>query len=224
MAQNQMPTESVSKKWFFANCFKKIFFSFDFQYNTHRYFFIIVYMQDTARSLIWEFWKWLGIIIQDIQIVIIDNEINISIQTPDSALIIGIHGKSLESFSHILSRMIQWATWSYVHVHLEVNDYIKLKDEKFYKLLDDKIASTLSTGKAHRIPHLKPYDRKKAHNYIAQKNIPTLKAYSEWEDDHRVLVLEYTGEPIDTMNSTEKKSIHVSSASIHSLTEDGTGI
>ena len=64
-------------------------------------------MHDTIRTLVEQFWKGLGITLEQCETRITGEDVDIRIQTPDSALVIGMHGKSLESFSHILARMIE---------------------------------------------------------------------------------------------------------------------
>ena len=90
-----------------------------------------------------------------------------------------MHGKNIDAFQHLLSRMIERKTNSLIHVHLEVNDYMKQKDEKLFRFLDSKIAIASSTGQSIRMPSLTPYERKKTHSYIADKKIIGLKTQSE---------------------------------------------
>lgn len=179
-------------------------------------------MQDTIQSLVTHFWHWLGIALEKVETVVIGEDVNIHIQTSDSALIIGMHGKSLDSFNHILARMIEKVTGSFVHVHLEVNDYMKAKDERLFRFLDSKIAFVMSTGKPTQIQNLNSYDRKKAHNYISEKKIEKLTTHSEWAGAERVLVVEYTGE-IKTA-PTPRSTSSTSTMSVDDLSEDGVGI
>lgn len=67
--------------------------------------------------------------------------------------------------------MIEQKTEKYIHVHLEVNDYMKQKDEKLMRLIDSRIMLIQSNGLSIRLPSLTPYERKKAHNHIAEKQI-----------------------------------------------------
>lgn len=90
-----------------------------------------------------------------------------------------MHGKNIEIFQHLLSRMIEKIVGKYIHVHLEVNDYMKQKDERLFRFLESKITFIMSTGKSAKIPNLNAYERKKAHNYIAEKNIAGLSTQSE---------------------------------------------
>lgn len=182
-------------------------------------------MQDTIKSLVEQFWSWIGITLEKVDTIIDGEDVNIHIQTPDSALIIGMHWKSLDSFNHILSRIIEKITGSFVHVHLEVNDYMKSKDERLFRFLDSKINTVMSTGKSARIQNLNSYDRKKAHNYISLKNIDKLTTHSEWAPNARELVLEYTWELVHavyTYPSTTKASSTTSN--LDNLSEDGIGI
>lgn len=179
-------------------------------------------MHDTIQALVEQFWKWLGITLDQLEIVIQDEDINITIQTPDSALIIGMHGKSLELFGHILRRIIEKTTGTFVHVHLEVNDYMKGKDERLWRFLDTKIALALSTGKHVQLQNLNSYDRKKAHNYIALKSIENLTTHSEGAGTDRMLVIEYTW-VLQSPAIAPKGSVSPSH-SVDELAEDGVGI
>ena len=153
-------------------------------------------MENTLLPFVSKFWAGLGIITTSISVDVVWDDINIRVETPDSALLIGMHGKNIEAFQHLLSRMIERQTDGFIHVHLEVNDYMKQKDEKLFRFLDSKIALMTSTGKSIRMPSLTPYERKKAHSYIADKNMPGLKSQSEGEWAERALVLSYTGDII----------------------------
>lgn len=82
----------------------------------------------------------------------------------------------------------------------------------------------MSTGKAVRIPELNSYDRKKAHNYIAEKSIAGLSTHSEWSGVERALVLEYTGEIKIAPSTPSRLASTPSSMSVDDLSEDGVGI
>lgn len=182
-------------------------------------------METTLLPFVTEFFTKLGITFTSVTVDIVWDDINISIATPDSALLIGMHGKNIEIFQHLLSRMIERKTEKFIHVHLEVNDYMKMKDEKLFRFLDSKITLVTSTGRSIRMPSLTSYERKKAHGYIADKNIKWLKTQSEWEGWDRALILSYTGDIINSVSprlisTTNNKSTHTEML----LSEDGIGI
>ena len=90
-----------------------------------------------------------------------------------------MHGKNVDVFQHLLSRMIERKTHEHIHVHLEINDYMKQKEEKLFRFLDSKINQIMTTGQKIKMPSLTAYERKKAHGYIATKNITGLTTQSE---------------------------------------------
>lgn len=102
----------------------------------------------------------------------------IQVKTPDSKLLIGIHGQTLESTRHLLTRILEKKLGVILMIHLEVNDYLQSKDTKFFHYLESRIAYAMRSGEELIIPNLTSYDRKKAHGYISEKNIEGLKAFS----------------------------------------------
>jgi predicted RNA-binding protein Jag len=178
-------------------------------------------MEGKTRSLVETFFQGLGIVFTELVVEVQDQDIQVSLQTPDSALLIGMHGKNMEVFQHLLGRMIEKLHGQFVHVHLEVNDYMKAKDERLFRFLDNKIQFVTSTGKSSMIPNLNAYERKKAHHYISEKAIAGLVTHSEGTPDARILCLEYTGE----IQSHAPQSSHIApSHSVDDLSEDGVGI
>lgn len=140
-------------------------------------FYIIRHM----KAFIQSFFEGLGIQVDSLTVVEEGDDIHIDIKTPDSALIIGQHGKNIDVFKHLLSRVAEKKLGKYIHLHLEVNDYMKSKDERLFRFLESKIAFAMSTGKSIRIPNLSAFERKKAHNYISEKKIEGLTTKSEGE-------------------------------------------
>jgi predicted RNA-binding protein Jag len=177
-------------------------------------------MEEKIHSLVEKFFHGLGIVFTELVVEVQDQDIQVSLQTPDSAILIGMHGKNIEVFQHLLSRMIEKLHGQFVHVHLEVNDYMKTKDERLFRFLDNKIQFVVSTGKSSKIPNLNAYERKKAHHYISERAINGLSTHSEGDSDARILCLEYIG----AIQSHVSQSPGVSSHTVDDLTEDGIGI
>lgn len=167
------------------------------------------------------FFEGLGIQIDSLNITEEGDDISINIETPDSSLLIGQHGKNIEVFKHLLGRVAEKKLGKFIHLHLEVNDYMKSKDERLFRFLESKIAFVMSTGKSIRIPNLSSFERKKAHNYIFEKKVEWLSTKSEGEGEERALMLSYTG-PL--VANTEPKKERVSNSDIDSLSLEGVGI
>ena len=147
-------------------------------------------MQDKITALCTKFFSWLKIDITNLTVKCEDEERNIyfiHLETPDSKLIIWIHWQSLESIKHRLSRMIESQLDTSATIHLEVNDYLKSKDEKLYRYIDWRIDFVLRSQKEVSLPNFSSYERKKIHNYISEKNVDWIRAYSSWEWKDRIM-------------------------------------
>jgi len=105
----------------------------------------------------------------------------IHLETSDSKLIIGTHWQSLESIKHLLSRMLERTIWDTIIIHLEVNDYLKSKDEKIFRYIDSRIDYVVKSQKEITLPEYSSYERKKIHNYISEKKLTNVRSYSVWE-------------------------------------------
>ncbi len=116
--------------------------------------------------------------------------------------------------------MIEKKREKFTHVHLEVNDYIKNKETRLYTFLDTKISSVMVAGGLMRVPNLTPYERKKAHDYIAEKKIEGLSTQSEGEGVERILCIHFSGKPQKESEIKNKKTEeeHIK------IAEDGIGI
>ncbi|MDD2694059.1 MAG: hypothetical protein PHY14_03940 [Candidatus Gracilibacteria bacterium] len=169
------------------------------------------------------FFRGLGIAVTSVSVQEEGDDISVKVETSDSPLIIGMHGKNLEVFQHLLGRMAEKKLNRFIHLHLEVNDYMKSKDERLFRFLDSKIAFVTETGKTSRIPNLNSYERKKAHNYIAEKAINGLETKSEGEGAERALFLSYTGE-LKKVEVKDSAPISRTPRIGNDLSEDGIGI
>ncbi len=109
-------------------------------------------------------------------------------------------------------------------MHLEVNDYMKAKDERLFRFLDTKIEFVQSTGKTIRIANLSSFERKKAHNYISEKHIEGLNTHSEGEGEERALFLGYSGTLNETPKQKDKPTSSNNESRLMDLSEDGVGI
>lgn len=189
--------------------------------------FSIISSTHFMQAFLQEFFSNLGITITSLEVKEEWEDISVRIETPDSPLLIGVHGKNIESFQHIIGRLAEKKLGRFIRIHLEVNDYMKAKDERLYAFLDGKIAWVRESGKSFQIKNLSSFERKKAHSHISDQKIEWLSTKSEWEWDARMIVLTYSG----TLNSSvsPKPIPHIAKTNAHTpdranLSEDGVGI
>jgi predicted RNA-binding protein Jag len=124
----------------------------------------------------------------------------IHLETTDSKILIWTHGQTLESTKHLLSRMIENSIESWITIHLEINDYLKSKDDKLFRYVDSKIDYVVKSQKEIVLPNFSSYERKKIHNYISEKKLDTIRSYSDWEWKDRIMHLAPSGKTSSNIN------------------------
>ena len=97
-------------------------------------------MLETIENLCQDFFKKLTI---DFSKITVETEAKniykISLKSEDSHLLIGPHGKNLETLTHLLKLIISRKLKEHINIHLEVNDYQQQKDEKLIQFIKSKI-------------------------------------------------------------------------------------
>ena len=177
-------------------------------------------MQEQITGIARNFFTLMGLSLEDVLVDCQDEKKGIyliQVKTPDSKILIGIHGQTLEMTKHLLTRILEKTLGMSLLIHLEVNDYLQAKDEKFYRYLESRIAYAMRSWEEIALPNLSAYDRKKAHGYISDKKIDGFKSFSVGEGDDRAIHLIYTGFMPTTKSAVVKK---VSSM----IDDDGIGI
>lgn len=131
-------------------------------------------MQARIAEISRDFFTRMGLVLEDMTIECQDEKKKIylvHIKTPDSKLVIGIHGQTLEVTRHLLTRILEKTLDESLMIHLEVNDYLASRDEKFFRYLDSRIEHVMRVGGDLALPNISPYERKKAHAHISDKAI-----------------------------------------------------
>ncbi len=96
------------------------------------------------------------------------NIFRIRLESDDSQLLIGPHGRHLDDLTHLLKILTSKSQDDFVNLHIEVNDYLQKKDEKLLNYIQRKIDYVDSSGKEIILPFLTSYERKKVHSYVAE--------------------------------------------------------
>ncbi len=104
----------------------------------------------------------------------------VKIESTDSSILIGPHGKNIEVIKSLLKLMSGRALEENVIIHLEINDYMQQKEEKLYTYIKSKIEYVESSGKEIVLPFFTAYERKKVHSYVSE-NGENVYTRSEWE-------------------------------------------
>ncbi len=113
-----------------------------------------------------------------------ENAFFIKLITDDSALITSNRWAALHDIQKILCNLLSLHFNMRIFIQVEVNDYLAEKDAQLFNTIDDKIELCLRQNKEIQLPFFSPYERKKIHNYIADKNLENIwtKSEGEWKE------------------------------------------
>lgn len=126
-------------------------------------------MNDIVFQISQEFFKNFWIEFENLEVIEETEGIyKISLNSEDSKLLIGPHGKNLEILSHILKLIFSKKLGKFTQLHIEVNDYLQKKDERLYHFISEKIEFVKHSGKEVILPFFTAYERKKVHAYVSE--------------------------------------------------------
>jgi predicted RNA-binding protein Jag len=187
---------------------------------------------DTIKEISEKFFSLLGISIDAVEVAPEEEKrriYRVAVKTPESKLLIGVHGQTLEHLRHLLTRLVERTVGKSFLLHLEINDYLQAKDDRLYRRVEERLASLLRNGGEVALDmELSSYDRKKIHSYVADKGIEGLATKSVGEGTGRTLHLIYTGTPVAAPAASEAPARPSSGYVAHmdgsDLSEDGVGI
>lgn len=146
-------------------------------------------MEESIKNLTSEFFNKLSIHIDSCEVKAEWlNIFLVKVETKESGIVIGPHGKNLETIQFLLKLIISKQQQQNIVLHLEINDYLKIKEEKLFHFVQSKIEIVKKSGKDIELPFLTAYERKKVHSYVWElgENIFTK---SEWEGKDRRMSL-----------------------------------
>ncbi|MDP2091250.1 MAG: KH domain-containing protein [Candidatus Gracilibacteria bacterium] len=146
-------------------------------------------MINEIKSLVDEFFNRLNINIDSLEINNEENSniYNIVINSNESGVIIGQNGKNLDSIQSILRLIISNKIGEKIKLHMEVNDYIKSRDDRLFDFIKGKISYVKSSKKDFRLPFYSAYERKKIHGFISDLKDPKIYTKSIGEGNERRL-------------------------------------
>lgn len=116
-----------------------------------------------------------------------DNLYQVVVETPESGLLIGYHGESLQSFQIILGQLVFGKLGEWVRVVVEVGDYRLKREEQLTSMANSWAAQAISTGTPVSVPFLPPGERRIVH--LALQGRTDVETFSEGEGRNRQLVI-----------------------------------
>jgi len=160
-------------------------------------------MQDEMTEIIKLFFEKLNINIDSININQEKSNIfNIKIKTTESWLVIWQNWKNLDAIQNILRLIISKKICNNlrykeinnnenqkIRIQLEINDYIKTKDDRLFDFIKNEISHIEKTWKDIKLPFFFPYERKKIHSFVHKLENKSIYTKSIWEWKERRLYI-----------------------------------
>jgi len=111
----------------------------------------------------------------------------VNIETEETGLLIGFHGKTLESLQIILGIMVAKATGQWVHVYVNVGDYREKREEALMLMAQRAAERALALGRPVELSRLSPAERRIIHLTLSGEDRVTTESIGVGEG--RVLVV-----------------------------------
>ena len=145
-------------------------------------------MQEKIKDLTIELLEKLELNIDSVEVVE-NNERNenfdIKIKTPDSAILIGKHWNTFEDLKNILKQIFRNNFEQRIWINLEINDYVAKKFDRLLDFVSKKIEYVEETWKEVILPEYNWYERKKIHSFVSKIEDPKIYTKSIWEGKER---------------------------------------
>ncbi|MDP1722336.1 MAG: KH domain-containing protein [Candidatus Gottesmanbacteria bacterium] len=87
----------------------------------------------------------------------------VQIDTDETGLLIGFHGRTLESFQILLSIIVSKKLEAWVKVYVNVGDYRQKREETLMLMAQRAAERAISFGKPVELPNLSPSERRVIH-------------------------------------------------------------
>lgn len=111
----------------------------------------------------------------------------VHISTEETGVLIGHHGKTLESFQLILGHILAKTFGEWVKAYVNVGDYREKREESLMYMAQRTAERAIETGRPIEIPNLSAADRRVIHLTLSGDD--RVETESQGEGDNRVLIV-----------------------------------
>lgn len=111
----------------------------------------------------------------------------VHIETEETGLLIGFHGRTLESFQIMLGLLVSKKLGTWVKVYVNVGDYREKREEALMHMAQHAAERTITTGQPVELAHLSPTERRVIHLTLASDERVMTESAGDGSD--RVLIV-----------------------------------
>lgn len=116
-----------------------------------------------------------------------EGELILDINAPDLAVLIGRHGRTLESFQTLVSLLVSRKLGFRYPVVVDVEGYKSRRQEKVMSMAKSAASRAVSQGRKVNLPPMTAYERRLVH--IALRDDDRIETHSEGVDPERRVVI-----------------------------------
>ena len=144
-------------------------------------------VHEKAKELLGEMLKLMKIEFTEINTSMLTGRVYIDIKSPESALIIGKGGQTLDALEMILNLMLAREPKTRVKVNIDTEKYRLRQEEKLTEIATRGAATAKTSGKPFHFDTMNAHDRRIVH--MALKNDLTVETFSEGDGIMRRVVV-----------------------------------
>ncbi|OGG00808.1 hypothetical protein A2153_04280 [Candidatus Gottesmanbacteria bacterium RBG_16_38_7b] len=106
----------------------------------------------------------------------------INISTPESGLLIGHHGETINSLQLLLGVILYKKFNEWVRVIIDIGDYRKLREESIREMVNRIVSEVEQTGRPIELPYLSPLERRLVHMMLTDNERVMSESQGEGKD------------------------------------------
>lgn len=106
----------------------------------------------------------------------------VNINTEETGLLIGFHGRTLESFQMILGMIVAKALGTWERVYVNVGDYREKREEALMYMAQRAAERAITTGKPVELSHLSAAERRVIHLTLSGDERVSTESMGEGRD------------------------------------------
>ncbi|MCX8075127.1 MAG: Jag N-terminal domain-containing protein [Clostridia bacterium] len=116
-----------------------------------------------------------------------ENQVVLTLNSPEISHLIGYRGKTIESFQLILNSMLQKEDEEYAKIFVEINNYKKNKEEKLKEFAKKMADNVIKYRKPIKLEPMSPYERMIIHKELSLRKDVITESIGE-EPRRRVMI------------------------------------
>lgn len=105
----------------------------------------------------------------------------------EAGILIGYHGEGLMALQTILSLILYRRTGKWQPVRVDIDGYLKRRQEQLYQLAEEAAERVLTKGKSETLPYLSGNERRIVHKYLGDNQQVTTESLGEGRERRLVI-------------------------------------